>query len=207
MKKQLLPIILIAMLALSACGSNTADTVTTSSQSVITGDIVESDMDAQEDELDESDGYGLDLSFESEDIYGEPITDEIFANNKLTLINIFATWCPPCVEELPHLAKLKSEYEDQGFEIAGFVTDVRSVEDLSIDEEALSAAKALFESSNSTYPYIIPDETFLHEFLFVQYYPSSIFVDSKGNIVGDPIVGANDYEGWKAAIEERLAML
>ena len=52
---------------------------------------------------------------------------------------------------------------------------------------------------------MIPDEGEFSESLFyIQAYPTTIFVDKEGKIVGDPIMGAQDYEGWKKTVESKL---
>jgi thiol-disulfide isomerase/thioredoxin len=42
---------------------------------------------------------------------------------KVVLIDFWATWCPPCREEIPHVAKVYQQYHDQGFEVIGVSSD------------------------------------------------------------------------------------
>lgn len=42
---------------------------------------------------------------------------------KVLLLNMWATWCGPCREEMPELVKLQDKYRDQGFEIIGLNTN------------------------------------------------------------------------------------
>ena len=49
--------------------------------------------------------------FSLEDINGEVYTQEMFAEYDLTMVNVFATWCSPCVKEIPDLEKLHQEME------------------------------------------------------------------------------------------------
>ena len=42
---------------------------------------------------------------------------------KVVLVNFFATWCPPCREEIPALIKLNREYRDRGVVIIGLSCD------------------------------------------------------------------------------------
>ena len=41
----------------------------------------------------------------------------------VVLINLWATWCPPCRFETPYLQELFAEYHDRGFEVVGISTD------------------------------------------------------------------------------------
>ena len=50
---------------------------------------------------------GSKLVFETTDLEGNSITsDEIFTGHRVTMINMWATWCDPCKNELPELAKM-----------------------------------------------------------------------------------------------------
>ena len=54
-------------------------------------------------------------AMETEDIYGTPCTSEVFKENKVTLVNVFATWCTPCIAEFPHLEQLPAAVEKKYF--------------------------------------------------------------------------------------------
>ena len=143
------------------------------------------------------------IEFENETIDGEKFTNEDFKNHDLTLVNIWGTWCGPCVAELPELQKIYEEYKDKGVNVAGIVTDTRV--NGKKDENAIEAAKTIFEKTGVKYTQMIPDEGEFSESLFyIQAYPTTIFVDKEGKIVGDPIMGAQDYEGWKKTVESKL---
>lgn len=44
---------------------------------------------------------------------------------KLVLLNFWATWCAPCVEEMPMLFEMQQQYSDQGFQVLGLTVDKR----------------------------------------------------------------------------------
>lgn len=74
------------------------------------------------------DGRAVDL----EDLHG-----------KVVLIDFWATWCKPCVEELPHLKTLYAQYRDLGFEIVGICLD---------DQSAKARVGQLLEKQGVTWP-------------------------------------------------------
>lgn len=43
---------------------------------------------------------------------------------KVVVLNFWATWCPPCIQELPSLEQLQSRFKDRGVEVVGISVDV-----------------------------------------------------------------------------------
>lgn len=54
----------------------------------------------------------------------------LLGNNKVVLVNFWATWCGPCRREIPELIALQKELKDKGFEVIGL-----TVEDPAADQE------------------------------------------------------------------------
>lgn len=146
-------------------------------------------------------------TFETTDIDGNTYTEKVFSDYDLTLVNAFTTWCSPCVNEMPELEKLYQEMKDQGVGVVGMVLDSVS-EDGTPDDSIIQKAQLLKEKTDVTYPLLIPDKGFLNGRISgLQSFPESFFVDKDGNIVGDPIMGSNTFDGWKEAVEKQLAAL
>lgn len=143
----------------------------------------------EEEEPAEPDGV---LRFTTADSDGDEWTDEAFANAKVTMLNEWAYWCPPCVGEMPDLQRLYENYADQGFQILGV-----SYEEYEADNVQL------MEDLGITYPCLRMTDS-IEEYLNTGYVPSTIFVDSEGNVLGEAIVGPNTYEGWAEIIEGYL---
>lgn len=145
-------------------------------------------------------------TFTTEDINGEEYTEEIFEDAELTLVNVFATWCGPCIQEVPELQKLSEEMEDEGLQVIGIVMDTGNVDD--VDEDAVDTAKLLAEVAEAEYPFLIPDAGMMNDRLSdIQAYPETFFVNKEGEIVGEPYVGARDMEEWKEIAEKELKAL
>ena len=143
-------------------------------------------------------------SFETTDIEGNAYTEKVFSDYDLTLVNAFTTWCSPCVNEMPELEKLYEEMKDQGVGVVGMVLDTVN-DNGETDEAVVEKAKVLKEKTGVTYPLLIPDAGNLNGRISgIQSFPESFFVDKDGNIGGEAIMGSNDLEGWKEAVEKEL---
>lgn len=146
-------------------------------------------------------------TFETTDIDGNTYTEKVFSDYDLTLVNAFTTWCSPCVNEMPELEELYQEMKDQGVGVVGMVLDSVS-EDGTPDDSIVQKAQLLKKKTGVTYPLLIPDKGFLNGRISgLQSFPESFFVDKDGNIVSDPIMGSNTFDGWKETVEKQLAAL
>jgi thiol-disulfide isomerase/thioredoxin len=132
---------------------------------------------------------------------GETVTNETFTENKLTMLNVWATWCPPCVRELPELQKISEAYAAKGVGVVGVLQD--GVTELGApDEKTIETAKKLLAEVN--YIVILPDETLTTEFINqMAYFPTTFFLDSNGEVIRT-VIGSRDFDGWKAEIDEIL---
>jgi thiol-disulfide isomerase/thioredoxin len=141
------------------------------------------------------------------DINGNEITQTIFSPYKLTMVNIWATFCPPCLQEMPDLAELQKEYKDKGVNIIGIVTDVYH-SNQQIFNRNLTTANLIIEKTGANYLHLLPSEDLVNAKLKnVQAVPETFFVDSKGNFVGQSYVGARSKSAWETVIESTLGKL
>ena len=60
--------------------------------------------------------------FTLQDVTGKAVTASDF-DGHIWLVNFWATWCKPCVEEMPMLSRLQQEYADQGLKVVGIALD------------------------------------------------------------------------------------
>lgn len=145
-------------------------------------------------------------SFVTEDINGEEYTEKIFQEADLTMVNVFATWCGPCVNEIPHLAELDKKMEEKGVQIVGIVMDAGSADEK--DEEGLKKAQTLQKKTKAEYPFLLPDSGYMNGRLSaIQAYPETFFVDKNGNITGETYSGARSLEEWEEIINTELENL
>ena len=140
---------------------------------------------------------GTVVDFDTTDLDGNPVSmSDIFAQHDVTMINIWATWCGPCVNEMPELANLNRELADKNCAIVGILSD-------ETDEATLADAKEILENAGADFTVVIAPEN-LGDIVPFQAYPTSYFIDSQGRVIGDPIVGAYP-DRYAAKIDETLA--
>ena len=141
------------------------------------------------------------LEFETTDLDGNPVRSaELFGKNKLTVLNVWATWCGPCKSELPSLHILNQKMKEQGIEVVGVVIDVRN----QADSETISEAQKYMSWYKADYLNLVPWEGFM-DTLPVYGYPTTYYIDSKGQVVMEDQSGAHDTQEYKAIIKEVLA--
>lgn len=133
------------------------------------------------------------IGFNTKDVYGNDVDENIFKNNELTILNLWGTFCGPCIDEMPDLEKISNEYEDKNVKVLGIVIDDPSAED----------AVKLLEKLGVTYTNIFPDEK-LKELVTSKfdYVPVTLFVDSDGKVLKTFIAGSEDRETFKRIIDK-----
>ena len=143
------------------------------------------------------------------DIDGEPVTGDIFSDRKLTLINVWATFCSPCVREMPDLEELYQENQNGPVGIVGLLVDGSTTEYIpGLTDEERKLGKEILAQTGVTYPQITVSEALLEtDFKRVVQYPTTFFVDRDGNFVGEPVSGARTKAEWKELIEEYLKLV
>lgn len=142
--------------------------------------------------------------FETTDIYGEAVDQNLIQDAKLTFINIWGTYCPPCIEEMPDLGKLAEEYKGR-VQFVGLVVDANNGE--SVDQSVVDLAKQIVEQSGAgTYKHVIAPTSWVSGFLgSVQFVPTSFFVDSEGRQVSYAVQTAQSADDWRTTIDTVLA--
>ena len=146
-------------------------------------------------------------TFSTQDVYGNDYTQEVFGDYDLTMVNIFTTWCTPCVEEMPDLEKLYQQMQNNGVGVVGVVLDVLD-ENGDVLQADLERAQTLVERTAVTYPILLPDSSYMNGRLTgITGFPETFFVDKDGNIVGETYSGSGDLDYWLSVVEKELANL
>ncbi|MDE7272725.1 MAG: TlpA family protein disulfide reductase [Lachnospiraceae bacterium] len=137
-------------------------------------------------------------SFTAKDLDGNTVTEDIFGEKDLTVVNIWGTFCPPCIAEMPELGEWADSMPDN-VQIVGLIIDISGDEDTKHHDLAVT----ITETAGAQYTNIIANADFNDILKWVVGVPTTLFVDKNGAIVGEPIVGAN-VEGYQTFVEEYL---
>jgi thiol-disulfide isomerase/thioredoxin len=141
------------------------------------------------------------------DLEGNEITETIFSPYQLTLVNIWATFCSPCLQEMPALAELRNEFASKNVNIIGIVTDVYH-SNQKIFAENRNTANYIIDQTGADYIHLLPSQDLVNLRLKdSQVVPETFFVDSTGKIVGQTYYGARNKNAWKKIIESTLSLV
>ena len=138
-------------------------------------------------------------SFTTKDINGTEVDSTIFSEKKLTVVNVWGTFCGPCIEEMPELAEWAKEMGDD-VQLIGIVGDINGEN----DTQHIELAQTIAQKANVEFTNLIPNDDFSGFMSNIIGFPTTFFVDQTGAIVGEPIVGAN-VKGCKKFVETYFA--
>ncbi len=147
---------------------------------------------------------GILSTFTATDLYGAVADESALSDYKLTMVNVWATFCSPCVREMPDLGELAVEYESKGVQIVGMVSDVLKSNG-TVDDKQLSTAKDIAEKTKANYLHIVPSPDLFPLLAEIQSVPTTFFVDENGNQVGYAYIGSRSKADWQLIIDEMLA--
>lgn len=108
---------------------------------------------------------------------------------KVLILDFWATWCPPCKEEIPHLVRLQTKYRDQGLQIVG----------LSLDAAGASVVKPFAEEHDVNYTMLIANDETAKKYGGVSMIPTTFVVDRSGVVV-KRFIGYTAPEAFEEAI-------
>lgn len=138
-------------------------------------------------------------SFTTKDINGVEVDSSIFSGKKLTVINVWGTFCGPCIREMPELADWAREMGDD-VQLIGIVGDINGES----DTQHIELAQTIAEKANVEFTNLIPNADFDRFMMDIIGFPTTFFVDENGTFVGEPVVGAN-VAGCREFVEAYLS--
>lgn len=109
----------------------------------------------------------------------ERSSGEIDTEGRILLLNFWATWCKPCVEEMPLLEEFWRHHHDRGIEVVGVTRPYRGRDEL---EESRQVATFLADR-DITYPIVIVDRSSAtHEDYEIESLPASVLIMPDGTV-------------------------
>ena len=137
-------------------------------------------------------------NFTTTDIDGNAVElKDVLASNKVTMINIWTTWCGWCIVEMPDLEQINQRLKEKNCAIIGIMMDGTS-------EDIIAEGKDILKQNGVTYLNLLPPEKSEEKLSAINTYPTSFFVDSEGNIL-DKIVGAAP-SMYESTVEDLLRL-
>ena len=113
------------------------------------------------------------------------------------MVNVWATYCNPCLREMPGLGELASEYDGSEFQIIGIVSDVSEGEDQTLVE-------SLVQETGAAYPHLLANNSINQAILAsVSGVPTTFFFNSEGMYLGG-VVGSAEKSAWKEIVDGLL---
>lgn len=132
-------------------------------------------------------------AYQLTDLSGQTVSSSAFAG-KVVIVDFWATWCPPCRDEVPHFVQLQSKYRDQGLVIVG----------LSLDAGGAKDVAPFAEEYNVNYPMLLNADEVAKAFGGINSIPTTFVIDRQGKIV-KRFAGFTPPEVFEATIAPLLA--
>jgi cytochrome c biogenesis protein CcmG/thiol:disulfide interchange protein DsbE len=115
--------------------------------------------------------YPLAPEFTLQDLYGNEISLSDY-EGKIVFLNFWATWCPPCRQEIPGFLEIYEQYKSKGMEIIG----------ISVDRTGTSSVLNFARQYRISYPVVMITRKLERDYRPGQYIPTTFVIDKKGQI-------------------------
>lgn len=112
-------------------------------------------------------------SFALESVRDGKVIDSSSFEGKVLLLTFFATWCPPCSQEVPVLNQLHEENKKSGFSVVG----------LSVDQQGPTVVSKFVKKKEIQYPVLMAEAKTTSDFGGVYGIPVAFLVNKSGNVV------------------------
>lgn len=190
-------VLLIVVMLIAGCGKDSNNTALENrSETDLESSGIENSV--EESAAPEQDSGSAMPAFTAKDLDGNTVTESIFSDKDLTVVNIWGTFCGPCIREMPELGTWAKDMPDN-VQLIGLVVDIAGDEDTEHHDLAVS----IMQNADADFTQLVANQDFADILKDVYGVPTTMFVDKDGNIVGDPIIGAN-VDGYKEFVEDYL---
>jgi peroxiredoxin len=133
--------------------------------------------------------------FQLTDLSGKQVElKQVYPQNRITLVNFWGSWCPPCKMEIPEFIQFYSEYRKKGLEILAVNT---------WDNNSLETIKEFAETVGMNFPVLLDTKNEVVKLYGVRAVPTTFFLDHTGRIK-EIFTGMINYNQLKARMEKYL---
>ena len=122
------------------------------------------------------------------------------------MVNVWATYCGPCLREMPDLGELAGSYQAADFQVVGVVSDTVKA-DGTFDDAQVAVAEQIVQRTGADYRHILPSQSLLSRLGQISAVPTTVFVDAQGRQIGQAYLGARTKAQWQSIVEGLLAQL
>lgn len=126
------------------------------------------------------------------DINGNKVNLSDF-KGKVVILDFWATWCPPCIAEIPHFIELYDEYKNRGLEVIG----------ISMDRNGQRVVPPFAEEKGINYILLLGDDEVTDLYGGIISIPTTFILDREGGI-RKRYMGYRDKEVFERDIKELL---
>jgi peroxiredoxin len=120
------------------------------------------------------------------DLSGERVKLEQFRGDYV-LLNFWATWCPPCVKEMPSMERLQQDFKDRGIQVVA----------ISLDKEPKEKVAAFVDQLSLTFPILLDPDGIVSGPYGASALPSTFILDPDGRVIA-AAKGERDWHGEEA---------
>jgi len=138
---------------------------------------------------------GLAPDFAVTDLHGQAVRLSAF-RGKVVFLNLWATWCEPCREEMPAMQRLYERLHDRDFQLLA----------VSQDEEGRRTVEPFVREMSLTFPVLVDPEHQVGDRYGITGYPETFLIDRNGRVV-EHVIGPRDWTTpeWTARLEALIA--
>lgn len=152
-------------------------------------------------EVKDADFAGNLSKFSAKDMNGKAVDQSVLADYDLTMVNIWSTWCGYCIDEMDELQALYEQLPD----------NVNMITICADANEEKALAQRILDDNGATFTTLVGNESLQKALLqYVSGYPTTVFVDGSGQVVGDIQQGAPGRDvlaGYQSLIDARLSLV
>ena len=107
-------------------------------------------------------------------LMGRKIKLENYLSNGPVLINFWATWCAPCIKEMPYLDQFEKKYKDKGFSVLAVSVD---------NQKSLSQVRSFIKTKKFSFDIFLDPNMQIFKKLNGNLMPTNVLIDKSGKVV------------------------